>query len=534
MMLSCKTAAKSKPHHCWGLGVLALAGALVLACAPTAGETDSASGETDQELMIQELSWKPAKHVLGGTLQVHLSMPGVLHEVRVMGPEGEQVVPASGLLNAGPGTELSAMILGLRAEQDYAIEVVVHNDMGTEVRDAFQHTTDPLPEPFVPLEFVASDPQRMQPGITLFDSTAREGFASRGGFLVAVDAHGEVVWYYTGPEVQQPCDIRRLQNGHLMFLGIGPDGLSTRAVEIDMLGEIHGVWNSDDLGIGAAHADLAEVRPELDSPILTAGLEVREIAGYPGDKTYTVVGDTIIEFSRSGEIVHSLSLLDILDPYRIVTPDFHAGFWAGLYGLGSKDWSHVNAVSYVAQDDAYLVSARHQDIVFLVSRTGELIWVIGQDDPKTPGDDDWPYLTLVGEGSLPNHMHAAKMLADDHVIMFDNANASGMSRAVEYAIDRAGKTLTQVWSYTDPDFDPPLFSAIIGDADRLANNNVLVDFGAIDPDPQTLDLAGAWAHIVEVDPATGDKVFELNVRGASQDPTQRLVYRVQRQPSLYP
>ncbi len=499
-------------------------------------DTDTDASETGEVgFAIVGIEWTQATHVLGGTLRIHASQPARLVSVVITGSDTEASVPASGLLTAGPATELAAMILGLKASRAYTFEIALEDGQGNPHTAIYEHQTPALPEEFAPLQFRGSDPSRMEPGVTFFDSTAREGFASRGGYLIAVDEIGEVVWYYTGPAVQQPCDLRRLQNGNLLFLGIGPNGLDTWAVEIDMLGEVQHVWPSPALGIGAAHADLAEIPSEAgDGPILTAGLELRDIAGYPNDKTYSVVGDTIIEFSRSGEVVFKLSLLDVLDPYRIVSPDFHAAFWAGLYGIGTKDWAHVNAVSYDPEHDAYLVSARHQDIVFQVSRGGELVWVIGEDDPATPGDDAWPFLTLEGGGSLPNHMHAAKMLPDGHVLMFDNANASGLSRAVEYALDLEQMTLTQVWEYRDPDFEPAIFSPIIGDADRLPGGNYLIDFGAVDRDPETVDLSAAWTHIVEVDPQTGDKVFELDVKGAPEDSTQRLVYRVDRQPSLYP
>jgi len=520
------------------VGAVGFVGLCLVACSgssteESAGETSTSSTSGDTVLAI-ELEFDPAAHVLGGTLHVHTNIPARLISATMVEPSATRTVPDSGLLAAGPSTELAAMILGLKAERAYTFEVVVEAPDGSQQAGEYVHQTPSLPQPFVPLEFVHSDPERMQPGVTFFDSTAREGFDSRGGYLVAVDEVGDVVWYYTGPEVQQPCDLRRLSNGNLIFLGVGPNRIDTMAVEINMLGRVLSIWPSPKLGIGAAHADLAEIpTPGGDGPILTAGLELREIAGYPGDKTYSVVGDTIIEFSRAGDVTYELSLLDVLDPYRIVSPDFHSGFWGGIYGIGTKDWAHVNAVSWDPSDDAYLVSARHQDVVFKVARDGTLLWVLGADDPMTPGDDSWPYLTLL-QGTLPSHMHAAKMLPDDHVLMFDNASASGHSRAVEYAIDPDALTASEVWSYQDPAFDPPVFSAIVGDADRLPGGNVLIDFGAIDPDPETIDLNGAWAHIVEVDPESGEKVFELNVRGQAQDTLQRLVYRADRQPSLYP
>ena len=262
--------------------------------------------------------------------------------------------------------------------------------------------------------------------------------------------------------------------------------------------------------------------------------ELREISGYPNDNTYKVVGEIVTEFALDNTIVREHKLLDILDPYRIASQDFHNAFYAQLFGPMTKDWAHVNGVIYDDSDDSFVVSSRHQDLVFKLDRqTGALVWLIGTPHASSAVDDSWPFLELVGDGALPNHMHAPQVLPEGHLMVFDNNNKGRASRAVEYAIDVDAMTIEQVWEYSDPDYDPAIFSIFIGDADTQANGNVLIDFGATLVDPTSLDTRGAYAHIIEVDRATGDKVFELDVRGAEGDEKQRLVYRADRQPSLY-
>ena len=519
--------------------VAALAIGPGVACGDSgSGETDS-SGETDDQpgvLETVELAYAPSESsVLSGALTVQTDEPTSLASV-VVTPEGAPAweVPASGITSAEDGRSHEVMILGLKPARGYSFTVTARHDEGEgqpELSADLPFTTDPLPEVFPPAQFHGSDPARMQPGVTFLDSTSREGFTATGGYLLAFDELGEVVWYFTGPTVQQPADIRRLQNGNLLFLGFEENGVDSMAVEIDMLGREVARWTRGQTGIIGMHGDLFEM-PSGD--LLTMGLELRQIGGYANDAVYDVVGEIITEFSRDGAVTREIKLLDVLDPYRIPSQDFHNGFYNGVFNQMTKDWAHVNAVIYDATDDSYVVSSRHQDIVFKIDReSAALVWVIGRPHSSSEVDDSWPFLEMVGEGTFPNHQHSPQMLANGNVMIFDNNNKGRRSRAVEYALDLDAMTVEQVWEYTDPDYDPEIFSIFIGDADVQANGNVLIDFGATLLEPATLDTRGAYAHIVEVDRETGDKVFELDIRGEEGDDKQRLVYRADRQPSLY-
>ncbi|MCB9756416.1 MAG: aryl-sulfate sulfotransferase [Myxococcales bacterium] len=543
LMRSGSTADRARPTCARARGLVA-AGLIALAVTSVAcgdsgsKETDSGTSDTDDGTLDQiALAYTPSESsVLSGTLAIATDAPTSVVSVVVEPLDGAPTweVPASGIASAPDGRSHEVMILGLKEARAYTFTATVRHDEGEgqpERSAELMYTTEPLPEAFAPVQFHGSDPARMQPGVTFFDSTSREGFTATGGYLLAVDALGDVVWYYTAPTVQQPADLRRLQNGNLMFLGFDDNGVDPMAVEIDMLGREVARWTRESTGIVGIHGDLFELP---DGAFVTMGLELREISGYPNDNTYKVVGEIVTEFALDNTIVREHKLLDILDPYRIASQDFHNAFYAQLFGPMTKDWAHVNGVIYDDSDDSFVVSSRHQDLVFKLDRqTGALVWLIGTPHASSAVDDSWPFLELVGDGALPNHMHAPQVLPEGHLMVFDNNNKGRASRAVEYAIDVDAMTIEQVWEYSDPDYDPAIFSIFIGDADTQANGNVLIDFGATLVDPTSLDTRGAYAHIIEVDRATGDKVFELDVRGAEGDEKQRLVYRADRQPSLY-
>ena len=109
-------------------------------------------------------------------------------------------------------------ILGMRPDRTHLIRVVVTDeDGGTNTSEAFEVTTGPLPDDFPPIDVRVSEPDRMEPGVTMFEPIYRSEDDSERDhhLLVAVDDTGEVVWYYKAG--QPASDARRLQNGNLLY-----------------------------------------------------------------------------------------------------------------------------------------------------------------------------------------------------------------------------------------------------------------------------------------------------------------------------
>jgi len=101
--------------------------------------------------------------------------------------------------------------------------------------------------------------------------------------------------------------------------------------------------------------------------------------------------------------------------------------------------------------------------------------------------------------------------------MFDNGgySASGMpgpgdtyhSRAVEYDIDEGTMTATLAWEFpgtfnVDPWYRDNWYTTYFGDADRLANGNVLITASSVS------STAGD-ARVFEVTKAEGEVVWEM-------------------------
>lgn len=455
-------------------------------------------------------------------------------------------------------TNHEVAVLGMRPGRTHEITVTVRDANGNYATwpNLLVYTTPGLPAFFPPLETTVSEPSLMEPGVTMFNAGSA---GNPTGFLVMVDAQGEVVWYYT--RQGGIGDARRLRNGNLLFQGSG-------AIEIDMLGNTLNHWYPSRLNPGGAppgailvdtdtfHHEISEMPAWTGADFVVLSTELREYPNYPASETDPsqttpigrVVGDVIVEFKRSGEIVRETKLLDILDPYRISYNSL-SGFWDNTYPPGNtKDWSHGNAVVFANYDNAYIVSARSQDAIVKIGRTsGALEWILG---PHERWSAPWNQYLLTPVGS-PNfewsyHQHAPQVLPGGDILMYDNGNGRAIppvpempvpdrySRAVHYRVDKVAMTTEQVWAYGPP---PPAgesyYCGTRGDADIMrTTGNVLVT----DADRKNFDLLQTFARIFEVtktDPA--QIVFEMYIRDNTvPNPQVWNSYRAERLRNIYP
>ncbi len=458
-------------------------------------------------------------------------------------------------------------ILGMRPGRNHTVRVVITDEEGaTAISEPLEITTEPLPDDFPPIEVSVSEPDRMEPGVTLLEPVYRSEDESEidYSFLVAVDEAGEVVWYYKA--THDVADARRLQNGNLLYRS----GRAGRLYEIDMLGNVVSEWHSnrapeDDVGEQSIHVDTETFHHEAfetgSGNILTVSTEVRPFDQYPTSdmdpeaprSTSDVVGDVLVEFSRNGQVLREAKLLDLLDPYRIGYGSLGGGYWAEVYGETSRnprrDWAHTNAVVMDDSERYVIASPRYQDAVVKIDlETSELVWILGNHDDWGP---EWQDFLLEPRGDLlwPYHQHAPMITPHGTILMFDNGNlrarpfeepmapSESFSRAVEYSVDEENMEVRQVWSYGGPG-DEKFFSRFISDADWMPETgNVLVNFGGLVSDAEGNPVGEGsghnWVRIVEVThDMPAEKVFELFID--DDRPKGWTVFRAERLPRLYP
>ena len=397
-------------------------------------------------------------------------------------------------------------LVGMRPGRTHRIEVTVRDGAGREGRAGpFEFETPPLPKvgtEFPPVETRVSEPALMEPGVTLFNPRRRRVGVSQEiadynasfGMLMALDAVGDVVWYYRTDS--RISDFEKLGNGNLAFLTA-----DNRLLEIDWLGNTRPQGPAEGVPVDAQtfHHEIDELP---NGNIVVLGTEWKEIDGYYTSETdpdaprrrQRVMGDIIHEFERdTGRIVWEWRAFDHMDPFRIgyetISP-----YWIRRGFPDTVDWSHANNLLHDASDDSLLVNFRYQAAAVKIDRaTREIVWIFGE--PSGWGALSDKVLRADGDIRWPYHQHSPSPTPQGTLLLFDNGNYQARpfdpplpveetwSRAVEYAIDEERRTVREVWQ--SEAFGPDRVIAVaMGDADWLPETgNVLVAYGAlVDPD----------------------------------------------------
>jgi hypothetical protein len=295
------------------------------------------------------------------------------------------------------------------------------------------------------------------------------------GQLIVVDRDGRIRWWYEPPlGVGQSLEFR--YHGGDRFVwggGWGPNELGRpRVLDLyegevyDSGGDIPNVSQSD------FHHDGKELP---DGRMLT--LEEVDVDNFRGFRVRRITSGSGVDFDY-----HSQRARD-------------EGHLPGGFG----DAWHANWADVV--DEVLYVSLCNLGRVVAVDvATGDWLWTFGVggdfDLVDTAGQP-------LGDDEYTQCQHGLEYRAsDDHLLVYDNGWDRGYSRVTEYEIDQAAGEATLLWTWTEPDW----FETTLGDADWLASGNVLIGAGHAECFSSN---RGDHTTVLEVDPVSGDKVWEL-------------------------
>ncbi len=465
--------------------------------------------------------------------------------------------------SATPSRRHRIAALGLRPNRQHTLRVkVVNSEQESQLSQPLTFFTPPLPDDFPPLSTTVSQPGQMEPGLTLFSVNLWRDSVSLldYGYLIALDNSGEVVWYCRVKD--RVADIRILENGHILYL----HGNYRYAYEIDVLGRDIRRWYADNLTEApdehAIAVDVDTLHHELfqvpGGNLFTLTTELVEFDKFPSSEhdpqapwqPAHVVCDAVVEFNPiTGQIAEQLRLLEVLDPQRFGYMAL-SGFWKDKYNARidgkSRDWCHANALHYLADEHAILVSLRHLDCVIKIDwETKQIIWILG--DPSGWGERWQPYLLKPVDGlQWFYHQHSPQLTPRGTLLMFDNGNyrarpfdpptpaTENYSRIAEYEIDQQAMTVKQVFEYAGAP-DDSFYSPFYGDADwlPLTENILVTDGGHIESDsglPQD-DVPGErqWGRIFELTcDEQPEMVFEVTCDSGYGSPFGWSIYRASR------
>lgn len=402
-------------------------------------------------------------------------------------------------------TDHQFALVGLYPDTLNQVYFKITNDKGQFFQDTLEILTSPLPDHFPSIEIVQANPNLMEPGMNLCEFNIGDNGKLKTQPIL-FDHQGFIRWYIDlGFTEGWTAPLNKLQNGNLVF------ARGHHFYEYDWLGKQINQWTHWGF---FQHHDLIEIpNGNFIIPVSQDGLD----SGL----------DQIIEIDRAtSTVIRQWDLREVLDVDRFDL------LWQ------SWDWIHVNSVWYDERDEGLLISGRNQGI-FKVSKENELLWILAPhkgwgkagvdgnghltaDYLLTAIDDNgFPYESDIQEGISSADsfdwswgQHAASFLPNGHILIFDNgwkrhfehAGQSGISRAVEYAIDLDARTVQQVWAY-GKDRNQETFSENISNViDLPQTGNRLFCPGNI----QQPGLVAA--KVVEVTFPGQEVVFEANIR----------------------
>ncbi len=416
-------------------------------------------------------------------------------------------------------------VLGLYAGYNNTVQFELIDENGNVSEHQVEIETAELPEAFYGLELIESQPEKMHPGLTFLNTSAGE--------YSAIDSQGEVRFMLT-PWMAN--NVEHLSNGNIVIvlrrehdeneaLEIDYD----HVVEMDLLGKPYNSYIFEmDNNTNAVAFDHDII--ELDNG---------NLLGLVHDSQSEYVEDNMIEFDmETGEVVKVTDFKDLFPN------DYYEDY--EYQGEPSYDWNHHNAIDQTEDGESLLVSVRNHDMVVKMTYPeNEIEWISVADEnwEETTRPDDY---MLEPIGDIKFHMahHAVEEMPDQDgnpdtidIMLFDNNRyimrgheevAEDYSRAVQYRINEADRTIEEIWSYGEERGEYS-FADIVSDADYLEeSNNVLVNFGRT-----YIDHSEPVSQIVEVDKETNEVLFEHHVLQNDQS-DRRQIYRAERLPLYSP
>lgn len=250
------------------------------------------------------------------------------------------------------------------------------------------------------------------------------------------------------------------------------------------------------------------------------------------------IEDYIIEIDRnSGNIITEWDLKQSLDQRRTAL------------SANANDWIHVNAVAHDATDNTIVISGRTQGVIKL-DYDNQVKWILSPHigwGINGRGEDLHPFLlqpldasgnaitdtaVINGWTTTPDfewswYQHSNVQLPNGSWMLFDNGTArtpyaadgtdiwnaapGKYSRAVEYKIDEANKTVQQVWTY-GKDRGVATYSSIISNVQFLPEKNHIL-FG---PGFNVANANGFGGKVVEIDYNSKQVVAEISINTANK------------------
>ena len=273
-----------------------------------------------------------------------------------------------------------------------------------------------------------------------------------------IDSKGQIVWYHTDDRMLDFYRARLSRDGKSLLYNAakisGEPSPASEIVRVSLDGS-----QSTAIPVPLLAHDFVEL---ADGTLGAIAFEDR----MDTDGVTRIRGNKLVEVAPDGT-------------QRTVWTSWNCFDYATVKGDDpTQGWTFANALDYDADADAYYVGMRNFSSIAKVNRgTGACEWVFG-----TYGNT----FTFAPGAARFLHEHQFDVRGN-HILVMDNDGAPGdVSRVLEYELDFAAMTATQVWSY---EANPTVYTFVLGEPIRLADGGTFVNWSTAGQ-MERLDAAG--------------------------------------------
>jgi hypothetical protein len=315
------------------------------------------------------------------------------------------------------------LLLGMKQNKTYHYRIVAKSPAGDCFGPDQTIQTGALPTGLPNIQKETRNAAELYGGFLIAGQYVQGG-AGTGSPAFILDKDGEFVWAYIMP-MRDVTGVRPSYDGQYMWMMSAnvPENQGANVRRISMDGSM--IENFSDEFEGANHQ--MTVLPD-------------ETVGF---YAYGNGCDDIKEFNPSTRMVKTI---------------INSGT---AHGAGTP--CHVNAIEYSPTDDSYLFSDLDNDNITKVTRSGEVVWVIGGSTND-----------FSGTGTTWSRQHGIDVLGEDKFVFFNNGMmGSSGSVMIEMTLDLQAMSASRTWTYTDAD---NLRNDVMGDVQRMDNGNTMVAY----------------------------------------------------------
>ncbi len=301
-----------------------------------------------------------------------------------------------------------------------------------------------------------------------------------GSYLLILDRQGKLVYYRSVADALDAWDFKVQPNGLLSYY----DQKNSIIYVMDSHYRVVDTYQAGD-GYSADLHDF-QLLPNGNALLMIYDAETIDMGKYiwGGQRAALVTGLVIQEMDPSKNVIFEWRSWD------------HFSLHDSIAKLTTKDIDliHANSLALTADGNLLLSSRNLNEVTKIDLQTGDIIWRLGGKSSMFKFVNGEPFA----------YQHDVRELPNGNITVFDNHGTPdggiAPSRGVEYQLDLAEMTATQVWEYAA---DSHIFGTYMGNTQRLANGNTLLSWGA----PYTKS-GYQYRSVTEVDPEN-HTVFDL-------------------------